>query len=95
MSADQNLLFENNHINDEQREMIGKLFVKEGQSNGDEEVPPEEAIPDLPENASARGDLKYFIYSSQSLFLYLYLRINRISQKSSVAWIIYACRKRS
>ena len=31
-------------------------FVREGQSNGvDEEAPPEEDIPDLPENAIARG----------------------------------------
>lgn len=40
-----------------QTDMFVKLdnFVIEGQSNGDEEAPPEEAIPDLPENASARG----------------------------------------
>ena len=38
-------------------DMLDKInnFVKEGHSNGNEEVPPEEAIPDLPENANARG----------------------------------------
>lgn len=38
---------------------LGKQFIQEGDSNGvDEEPPPEDAIPDLPENAAAREFLK-------------------------------------